>query len=682
MPSTNPLLTPWSTPFGAPPFAAITPGHFKEAFEVGLSEQRAEINAIAGQEAAPSFDNTVAALERSGAILRRVGGVFFNLAGADTNDALQLIEREIAPVLARHRNAIFLNDRLFARIDALWRDRETLGLDAEQARVLERYHLAFVRSGAGLDPAAKTRLATIAERLATLGTSFGQNVLADEKGWSLALEGEADLDGLPPFVRAAAAQAARERGLDSGHVITLSRSLIEPFLQFSRRRDLREKAFRAWIARGEAGETDNRAIIAETLALRAEKARLLGYSNFAAYRLADTMAGTPEAVAELLHSVWTPARRRALDEQGELAALAAADGVNGPLAPWDWRFYAEQRLRRSFAVDESAIKPYLQLDRMIEAAFDTAARLFGLRFEERTDVPVYHPDVRAFAVTDTRGKEVGLFLGDYFARPSKRSGAWMSAYRGQEKLSAEVRPIIVNVMNFSKSAPGEPTLLSFDDARTLFHEFGHALHGLLSDVTYPMISGTNVSRDFVEFPSQLYEHWLEQPQVLRRFALHHETGEPIPEDLLAKLRASRNANQGFETVSYVSSALFDLAAHTDEAAGDADVAALEAAVLADIDMPQAIVMRHRPTHFQHVFAGDGYSSAYYSYLWSEVLDADGFGAFEAAGDIFDSALAARLKTHVYAAGNRQQPELAYRAFRGGDPDPRALLVKRGLVAAA
>ena len=460
MPSTNPLLTPWSTPFGAPPFAAITPGHFKEAFEVGLSEQRAEINAIAGQEAAPSFDNTVAALERSGAILRRVGGVFFNLAGADTNDALQLIEREIAPVLARHRNAIFLNDRLFARIDALWRDRETLGLDAEQARVLERYHLAFVRSGAGLDPAAKTRLATIAERLATLGTSFGQNVLADERGWSLALEGEADLDGLPPFVRAAAAQAARERGLDSGHVITLSRSLIEPFLQFSRRRDLREKAFRAWIARGEAGETDNRAIIAETLALRAEKARLLGYSNFAAYRLADTMAGTPEAVAELLHSVWTPARRRALDEQGELAALAAADGVNGPLAPWDWRFYAEQRLRRSFAVDESAIKPYLQLDRMIEAAFDTAARLFGLRFEERTDVPVYHPDVRAFAVTDTRGKEVGLFLGDYFARPSKRSGAWMSAYRGQEKLSAEVRPIIVNVMNFSKSAPGEPTLLS------------------------------------------------------------------------------------------------------------------------------------------------------------------------------------------------------------------------------
>jgi peptidyl-dipeptidase Dcp len=678
MTSANPLLQSWSTPFGAPTFATIEPDHFMPAFETVLAEHRAEIDALAESSEEPTFANTIEALERSGERLGRVSGVFYNLAGAHTNDALQVIERQIAPLMARHRNAIMLNDALFKRIDTLHAKRAHLGLDAEQMRVLERYHLNFLRSGAGQPADRKARIAAISERLATLGTQFGQNVLADEKTWFLHLTEEAELAGLPDFVRDAAAQAARDRGLETGYVITLSRSSIEPFLQFSARRDLRETAFRAWIARGEAGETDNRAIIAETVALRAERARMLGYDSFAEFRLSDSMAKTPQNVADLLHSVWGPARRQAAREEAELREIARAEGQNPDIAPWDWRFFAEKRLQQSFSVDESLVKPYFQLDRMVEAAFETASRLFGLTFTERTDVPVYHPDVRAFEVTDRNGALVALFLGDYFARPSKRSGAWMSAYRTQEKLRGDIRPIIVNVTNFSKAAPGEPTLLSFDDARTLFHEFGHALHGMLSDVTYPMISGTNVSRDFVEFPSQLYEHWLSRPETLRRFALHYRTGEPMPQDLLDRLMASRNANQGFDTVSYVSSAMFDLEIHrAAELSADA-VAAFEKEVLAKIDMPQTITMRHRPTHFQHVFAGDGYSSAYYSYLWSEVLDADGFGAFEEAGDIYDAGLAARLREHVYAAGNRQEPDAAYRAFRGRDPDPAALLQKRGL----
>jgi len=675
----NPLLTAWTTPFGMPPFAAIRPEHYRPAFETAIAEHQREIAAIADNPEPPTFANTVEAMERAGRLLDRVASVFFNLTGAHTSDALEAIELEVAPLLSRHRSAIYLNETLFQRIDAIVK-AAPVDLDAEQARVLERYHTGFRRSGAGLPAEVKQRLATISERLATLGTNFGQNVLADEKSWSLVLEGEDDLAGLPDFLIASAAQAARDRALAEGqHVITLSRSSIEPFLQFSARRDLREKAFLAWIARGEAGKTDNRGIIAETIALRSEQATLLGYESFAHFRLDDSMAKTPEAAMALLTSVWEPARSRALEERAALQALVREEGGNFELAAWDWRYYSERRRKAEFDLDEALLKPYLQLDKVIEAAFDTASRLFGLRFTERSDIPAYHPDVRVFEVTDASGAPVGLFLGDYFGRPSKRSGAWMSDYRGQEKLVADIRPIIVNVMNFAKGADGAPTLLSYDDARTLFHEFGHGLHGLLSDVTYPSIAGTNVARDFVEFPSQLYEHWFERPEILSRFAIHYRTGEPMPDALIGRLKASRSFNQGFATVEYVASALVDMKLHLLKEAQSLDATRFEKAVLDEIGMPEAMVMRHRTPHFQHVFAGDGYSSAYYSYLWSETLDADGFRAFEEAGDIFAAEPARKLKDFVYAAGNRRTPDDAYRAFRGRDPDPSALLEKRGLM---
>jgi peptidyl-dipeptidase Dcp len=678
--SDNPFRDAWTTPFGIPPFDRIAPEHFRPAFEAGLSEQRAEIDRIAGQEDAPSFDNTLAALERSGRALKRVGGVFFNLSGADTNDALQAIERELAPVLAKHRNAIFMNEALFRRVDAIYQKRAELDLTPEQARVLDRYHTIFTRAGARLEPDAKARLAAITERLATLGTQFSQNVLADEKAYALVLEGEGDLAGLPAFLREAAARAADERGLPGKHVITLARSSIEPFLTFSSRRDLREQAFKAWASRGDTGgPADNKAIVAEMVSLRAERARLLGYETFAAFKLADTMAKSPEHVASLLRQVWAPAVARAGEERDDLQALARARGDNVAIEPWDWRYYAEQVRRERHDIEEAKIKPYFQLERMIEAAFETARRLFGLTFTELRDVPRYHPDIRLWKVADADGNLVGIFIGDYFARPSKRSGAWMSAFRSQERLSGDIRPIIVNVMNFSK---GDPALLSFDDARTLFHEFGHALHGLLSNVTFPLLAGTSVSTDFVELPSQLFEHWLARPEILRRFATHYRTGEPIPEPVLERLTAARNFNQGFSTVEYLASAFVDLDLHELTDPAGLDATAFESTALERIGMPREILMRHRIPHFTHVFSGDGYSAGYYSYLWSEVLDADAFKAFEESGDVFHPEVARKLKENIYAAGNLRDPAEAYVAFRGRLPTPEALLVKRGLAPVA
>lgn len=677
----NPLLRAWATPHGLPPFESITPDHFKPAFETALAEQQTEISAIADSPAAPTFVNTIESLERSGLTLKRVGGVFFNLAGSHTNDAIQAVEREMAPLLAKHRNSIFMNGTLFRRVDDLHRQRDTLGLSPEQARVLDRYHTIFIRAGAKLGPEEKKRLAAITERLATLGTQFSQNVLADEKSYRLVLDGEADLAGLPSFLREAAAQAAEDAGLPGKHVITLSRSSIEPFLQFSSRRDLREQAFKAWAARGDmGGATDNNAIIAEMVALRAERAKILGYETFADFKLADTMAKTPEAVLRLLNAVWTPARNRAQQERDDLQAQAQAQGDNIEIEPWDWRYYAEQVRIRQHNLDEATVKPYFQLDRIIDAAFDTAHRLFDLSFEEIEDFPRYHPDIRAWRVADADGAPVGIFIGDYFARSSKRSGAWMSAFRSQEKLADDIRPIIVNVMNFAKGGHGEPALLSFDDARTLFHEFGHALHGLLSNVTYPLLAGTSVSTDFVELPSQLYEHWLSQPDILRRYATHYQTGEPIPEELLGRLMAARNFNQGFATVEYLASAFVDIDLHRLDRPGHLDAAAFEKDALARIGMPREIIMRHRTPHFTHVFSGDGYSSGYYSYLWSEVLDADAFNAFEEAGDAFDRQTADKLKRFIYSAGNLRDPAEAYTAFRGRLPTPEALLAKRGLTA--
>jgi peptidyl-dipeptidase Dcp len=673
----NPLIQSWTGPFEEPPFERIEPRHFRPAFDLALKDHRAEIDAIAANPEAPTFTNTIEALERSGRGLDRVAKVFFNLAGAATSDELQAIEREIAPILARHRSEIHLNEALFKRIDALKAHEDKLALSAEQARVLDRYHLDFTRAGAGAPGEAKARLAAIAERLATLAAQFGQNVLGDEKGWLMLLD-EEDLAGLPDFYVASAARIAAERGHPEHFAVTLARSSIEPFLQFSARRDLRENAFRAWSARGESGgATDNRAIAAEMVSLRAERARLLGYESFAHYRLADTMAKTPQAALGLLESVWASGVASARKDEEALQAIAASEGGNFKVAPWDWRYLAEKRRKAEFDWDEAELKPYLQLDRMIEAAFYAAGRLFGLNFVERFDLKLYDPDVRAWTAIGRDGEPVALFIGDYFARPSKRSGAWMSNFRGQQKLDGRQLPIVVNVMNFAKGGEGEASLLSVDDARTLFHEFGHALHGMLSDVTYPMISGTHVAGDFVEFPSQLYEHWMTQPEMLRRFALHYKTGEPMPELLLGKLLKARQFNQGWATVEYTASALIDLKLHLDPSPVNADVVAFERQELKRLGMPEGIAMRHRTPHFQHIFSG-GYSAAYYSYLWSEVLDADGFEAFEESGDIFDPALAQKLHDFVYAAGAKRDFEEAYRGFRGRAPSPRALFRKRGL----
>jgi peptidyl-dipeptidase Dcp len=677
--ATNPLVEPWTGPFGAPPFDRLKPSHFGQAFEIALAGAQAETGAIAADPKPPSFENTIEALETSGRELTQICSVFFNLARADTNDELEAIEREIAPKLARHRSGIYLNGAMFQRVDALYSRRGELGLNAEQARVLERYHIAFLRNGGGVPEEAKARLAAIAERLATLATKFGQNVLADEKAYMLVLAAKDDLAGLPASLVSAAARTAADRGLPGKHGITLSRSSITPFLQFSARRDLREKAFRAWTQRGESGGlTDNRAIASEMVRLRRERARLLGWESFAHFRLADTMAKTPQAALDLLHSVWAPAITRALREEAALQAIAAGEGGNFEIAPWDWRYYAEKRRKVEFDLNEAEIKPYLPLDKMIEAAFFTANRLFGLSFSEREDVPLYHPDARSWTVAGRDGQEIALFIGDYFARPSKRSGAWMGSFREQQKLDGEVRPIVVNVLNFAKASEGQACLLSFDDARTLFHEFGHALHGMLSDVTYPLISGANVARDFVEFPSQLYEHWLEQPEVLRRFALHHETNEPMPEALLQSLLAARQFNQGFATIEYTASALVDLALHLPSGADAIDIVGFEKTQLDKLGMPASITMRHRTPHFQHVFSGESYAAGYYSYLWSEVLDADGFEAFEERGDIFDPMVAKKLHDYVYSSGYSRDPDEAYKAFRGRAAKPDALLRKRGL----
>ena len=669
---TNPLLAEWTAPHALPPFDALMDAHFGPAFDAAEAEGRAAIAAIAEATDPPTFANTIEALERADKLLDRVAGVFYNIAGSDSNPEREALMRDLAPRMSAYASEITNNAALFARIQTLWDARDDLDLSAEQARVLMLYHRSFVRSGAALEGAARDRLTEVKSRLATLGTTFTQNLLADERSWFMPLS-EDDLEGLPDFV-VASARAAGEEKEAGGPIVTLSRSLITPFLQFSPRRDLRAKAFAAWIARGaNGGDTDNRAICAEILALRAERAKLLGYANFADYKLETEMARTPDAVRGLLMQVWEPAKAAADKDAQILEAMLHKDGYEGPLEPWDWRYYAAIRRKAEHDLDEAELKPYLQLDRMIEASFACANRLFGLEFAP-LDVPLYHPDARAWEVT-RNGAPVAIFIGDYFARGSKRSGAWCSAMRSQSKLDGAVTPIVVNVCNFAKS---EPALLSYDDARTLFHEFGHALHQMLSNVTYGLISGTSVARDFVELPSQLYEHWLEVPEVLEEFATHADTGAPMPRDLLDRLLGAATYDMGFSTVEYVASALVDLAFH-EAADAPADPMQKQAEVLEAIGMPRAIPMRHATPHFAHVFAGDGYSAGYYSYMWSEVMDADAFDAFGEAGGPFDPEIAAKLEEFILSAGGSEEADVLYTKFRGRMPGVEALLKGRGLL---
>jgi len=676
-PMTNPLLSDWDTPFDLPPFTLISDADFAPAVDAALDAAKANINAITRNAEAATFANTVEALELAEDKLGRVLGAFYAMAGADSNPAREALQRDFAPKLSAYGSWITANAALFERVETLWNQRDTLDLTDEQARVLMLTRRGFVRSGAQLVGADADRLRDVKSRLSVLGTEFTQNLLADEREWFMKLDQDG-LAGLPDFVVATARSAGKEKDA-GGPVVTLSRSLIVPFLQFSERRDLRQKAYEAWTARGaNGGKTDNRAIAAEILKLRAERANLLGYATFADYKLETEMAGTPAAVRELLMKVWEPAKASALSDAKVLERLLHADGFDGPLEPWDWRFYSEKQRKKLHDLDEAELKPYLQLDRMIEAAFACSTRLFGLTFEE-IEAPTYHADVRVWNVTRD-GDHIAVFIGDYFARGSKRSGAWCSAMRSQQRLAGDIRPHVINVCNFAKPEEGQPALLSYDDARTLFHEFGHALHQMLSDVTYESISGTSVARDFVELPSQLYEHWLEVPEVLSEFATHAETGAPMPEELLTRMLGAATYDMGFSTVEYVASALVDLSFH--EGAPPADPMQKQAEILEEIGMPHAIRMRHATPHFAHVFASDGYSCGYYSYMWSEVMDADAFAAFEEVGNPFDVELAKRLEDTVLSSGGSVDAAELYVKFRGRLPGVAALLKGRGLATAS
>ncbi|MFY0634572.1 MAG: M3 family metallopeptidase [Vannielia sp.] len=667
---TNPLLTPSDQPFDLPDFAAITDEHFSPALDAAESETRATIAEIEANPEAPSFANTIEALELADKPLNDVLGPFFLLAAVSSTPEREKLQRAFSPRLSALNSDISLSTALFERVNTLWEGRDSLDLTEEQSRVLYLTHRSFRRSGAGLDEAGRKRLKQINTALSEKSTAFGLNLLADEREWVMPVS---DLKGLPEFLVNAMKSAAEEKGSDTP-VVTLSRSLVVPFLQFSPNREQRRKAYEAWTSRGAGGgKTDNRALAAEMLALRAERAGLLGYDSFADYRLETEMAKTPDAVRNLLQAVWSPARAKAEADAKVLERRLHADGFDGPLEPWDWHYYSEARRKEEHALDEAELKPFFQLDKMIEAAFACASRLFGLEFAP-LDLPLHHPDARAWEVTRD-GEHIAVFIGDYFARGGKRSGAWCSALRSQQKLAGDIRPHVINVCNFAKPPAGQPALLSYDDARTLFHEFGHALHQMLSDVTYSSISGTSVSRDFVELPSQLYEHWLEVPEVLQEFALHAETGKPMPDDLLQRVLDAATYDMGFSTCEFIGSALVDLEFHAGPP--PADPMQKQAEVLEEIGMPRAIRMRHATPHFAHIFSG-GYASAYYSYMWSEVMDADAFAAFEEAGGPFDPEMAKSLEANILSAGGTQEPEALYTAFRGRLPGVEALLKGRGL----
>ena len=676
--SDNPLLGDWLAPYGLPPFEQARPEHFESAFEAAMASQRAELDAIAANPEPPTFLNTLAAMDRCGRLFSRIELLFSNLTVSETSPALQAVQRAMAPRLAAHENAIYMHAPLFARIDGLYRQRQQLVLDAQDLRLLERVHLDFVRAGARLDGAARQRYGAVVQELAAQCTAFSQNVLADESGFLLELKGEADLAGLPAFLREATRAAALQRGLgENTHAVNLSPSLTEPFLTFSARRDLRETVWRERSARGaHDGASDNRPIAARIMALRQEQAGLLGYANYADYELADRMAGNTPAVLRLLGQAWEPAKAKAQEDRAALTAMALSLGEPAPIAAWDWRYLAEKVRAQKFDLDDAALKPYFTLDNMIAAMFDCAGRLFGLRFVERKGLSLYHPDVRAWEVRRADGSLVGIFLGDNFARTSKRSGAWMSIFRSQSGHNGGTPPIVINNNNFAKASP---TLLSFEDVKTLFHEFGHGLHGLLSQVRHERLAGTSVLRDYVELPSQLFENWALERDVLQRHARHFQSGEPLPDALLDKLHAARRFNQAWATLQYTGPALIDMALHSLPNGTTVDIAAFEAEQCRLLGVPADIGLRHHLSHFQHLFAGSGYAAGYYVYMWAEVLEADAYEAFSEAGNAFDAATARRLLQCIYSAGNSREPAQAFRDFRGRDPQVEPMLRKRGLL---
>ncbi len=673
----NPLLEPWSGPHGGiPPFDRVKVEHFEPALETAMAAQLEEIDRIAADPAPPDFANTLEALEGTGRAFDRAYRIFNVYNRTMSTPAFQEVERRMAPRIAAFRDRIVQNAKLFARLAAVHEARDRLALAPEQRRLAWLKYTEFARSGARLDASSKARLCELNQRLAALFTTFNQNVLADEETYLL-LGSEADLAGLPGAFRSSAAESARERGHGGRWAVLNTRSSVEPFLTYSARRDLRERVWRSFLSRGDNGNArDNNAIVAEIVKLRGERARLLGYETHAHWRLEMSMAKTPERALALLEAVWKPALARVGEEVADMRAIAKAEGGPEALAPWDYRFYAEKVRKAKYDLDESEVKPYLQLERLREAMFWVAGELVGLRFETVEAIPVYHPDVRVWRVTGEGGRHVGLFYFDAYARTGKVSGAWMNLYRSQERFRGEVAPIASNNSNFVCGAPGEPVLISWNDAHTLFHEFGHALHGLCSSVSYPSLSGTAVDRDYVEFPSQLLEHWLPTREVLNRYARHCRTGDPIPPALLEKMERAAKFNQGFETLEYLASALVDMKLHL-ASPPPQDAGRFERETLEAIGMPREMVMRHRLAHFNHLFTSDGYSAGYYSYLWADTLTADAYEAFTAAGGPYDRTVARRLREHVLSRGNTVDPSEAYRAFRGRDAEVSALMRKRG-----
>lgn len=677
--SDNPLLQPWTGLHGGvPPFGKVRLKHFEPALEQAMSDVLTALQRIGRRRKPATFDDTIAAMERAERPLSRVLAVYGVWSGAKQTPGFQKLQRKMAPKIAAFVDKITQNAALFRRLEAVYQGRQKAGLTPEQKRLTQKVYRDFVRAGAKLDKKSQKQLSAINQELAGLYTRFSQNVLADETSQFLVLHSKRDLAGLPTSLLDAAAAEAKARKMSGKWVIRNTRSSVDPFLTYSERRDLRERAWRMFVDRGDrAGKTDNNQAIARILALRAERAKLLGYATHAHWRLENTMAKKPAAVLALLVGVWKPAVARVRQEVAAMQRVAGRAGAKFSIQPWDYRYYAEKVRKQKYDLDASQIKPYLQIDQLREAMFWVAGQLFGYVFKPLQKVPVFHPDVKVFQVSHGKtGRHVGLFYFDPWARSKKSSGAWMSAYRTQHRFDGAVYPIVSNNSNFLKGKPGAPVLISWDDARTLFHEFGHALHGLSSNVTYPSLAGTAVYRDYVEFPSQILEHWLSTPEVLQRFARHHITGKPIPKALVKRLEKAATFNQGFETVEYLASALMDMKLHL-AGAKKIDPDAFERETLSALGMPKEIVMRHRTPHFLHVFAGDGYSAGYYSYLWADVLTADAFEAFGEGGGAYDPKVAARLLKHVFSVGNTVDPAVGYRRFRGRDARVDALMRKRG-----
>lgn len=676
-PNENPFLVKYDTPFQVPPFNLIENRHYLPAFTEGMKQQNTEIETIINNSETSTFSNTIEALEKSGQLLNNVSWVFFNLREANSNDSLSAIAEEIMPVLTSHSDAINLNDKLFAKVKAVYDNKAQENLTTEQMMVLDKYYKKFIRGGANLSPEEKEKFKKINSELSVLSLKFGDNQLKETNSYKLVIDNEKDLAGLPQGVISTAAESAKEAGLEGKWVFTLHNPSIMPFLQYAENRDLREQIYQAYINRGSNNnEYNNWENISKIVSLRLQKANLLGFEDYASFVLDDNMAKTPENVYGLCNQIWEAALPNAKKEVAELQKIIDKEGGKFKLAGWDWRYYAEKLKKEQYGLDETELSQYFPLEQVCQGAFQVATKLYGITFEQRTDLPLPHPEAQAFEVKDVNGKHIGIFYADYFPRASKRSGAWMDAFRPQTGL-LQSTPVITNVCNFTKPTGDTPALLTFDEACTLFHEFGHALHGLLSQCTYPCISGTSVAQDFVELPSQVMENWAAEPEVLKMYARHYKTGETIPQELIDKLEKSSHFNQGFVTTEFMSAALLDMAYHTIKTPEPIDAAKFEKETLDKIGLIPEITVRYRSPYFGHIFNG-GYSAGYYAYTWAEVLDADAFEAFKETGDVFHPEKAAAFRENILSKGGSDDPMKLYKQFRGKEPDIDPLLKRKGL----